>query len=109
MKEITVKLGGEDVKLSASGFLVILYSDLFGSNVFEDFQRIIDIAQKTGSVPFAETTTLYKLAYAMAKHSDPEVVPFEDWLRKQNVMEVPLIADQLVNLWGDETATQSSP
>lgn len=109
MKEITVKLGGEDVKLSASGYLVVLYSDLFGSNVFEDFARIIDKAQTTGMVPFSETGTLYKLAYAMAKHSDPELVPFEDWLRKQNIMEVPLIADQLVNLWGDETATQSSP
>ena len=109
MKEITVKLGGEDVKVSTSGYLVVLYADLFGSNVFEDFSRIIDIAQKTGAVPFSETTTLYKLAYAMAKHSDPELIPFEDWLRKQNPMEVPLIADQLVNLWVDETATQSSP
>lgn len=109
MKEITVKLGGEDVKLSTSGFLVILYSDLFGSNVFEDFQRIIDIAQKTGRVPFTETSTLYKLAYAMAKHSDPELVPFEEWLRKQDMMEVPLIADKIVDLWVDETATQSSP
>lgn len=109
MKEITVKLGGEEVNLSASGYLVVLYSELFNSNVFEDFQRIIDIAQKTGAVPFAETTTLYKLAYAMAKHSDPEVVPFEDWLRKQNIMEVPLIADKLVDLWVDETASQSSP
>lgn len=109
MKEISVKLGGEEVKLSASGYLVVLYSELFNSNVFEDFQRIIDIAKKTGSVPFTETTTLYKLAYAMAKHSDPEVVPFEDWLRKQNIMEVPLIADKLVDLWVDETASQSSP
>lgn len=109
MKEITVKLGGEDVKMSTSGYLVVLYSDLFGSNVFYDFGRIIDIAQKTGAVPFSEATTLYKLAYAMAKHSNPELIPFDEWLRKQKPMEVPLIADQIVNLWGEETATQSSP
>lgn len=109
MKEITVKIGGEDVKLSTSGYLVVLYSDLFGSNVFEDFGRIVSAAQNSNTIPYAEITTLYKLAYAMAKHSDPELVNYEDWLRKTEVLEIPLLADQIIDLWADETATQSTP
>lgn len=109
MKEITVRIGGEDVKLSTSGYIVVLYSDLFGSNVFEDFGRIVSAAQDSNTIPYKEMATLYKLTYAMAKHSDAEIADYEDWLRKTDVLEIPMLADQIIDLWARETSTQSTP
>lgn len=109
MKEITVRLGSEDVKLSTSAYIVVMYQDLFRSNVFDDMSRITDAAVTGGSIPYAELFTLYKLCYAMAKHSDSDIVPFDEWLKKMDVFEIPMIADRLIELWVDEAKTNSTP
>lgn len=109
MKEKIVKIGEEEVKLSTSGYLVILYSDLFGSNLFEDMGRIVEAAATQKMIPYKEITTLYKLAYAMARHADDTIPPFAEWLRKFDAMAIPLISGDLIDLWADETTTQSTP
>jgi len=109
MKEVTVKLGGQDVKISSSGYLVVLYADLFGSNVFEDFGRIVKSVAETQQIPYSEMTTLFKLAYAMAKHSDSELMPYEDWLRAIDVYDIPNIANEIIDLWAADTENQSTP
>lgn len=109
MKEKTVTLGGKPTKISTSGYLVILYSDLFNSNVFEDFSKIVAEVKETGKVPKKEMITLFKVTYAMAKHSDPDIPNFEDWIREIDILDIPNISDDIIDLWVDETSTQSTP
>ncbi len=109
MKELTVNLGGKDVKISSSGYLVVLYADLFNANVFEDFGRIVEHVKETNQIPYSDMTVLFQLAYAMAKHSDPELIPYDEWLREIDIYDIPGIASEMIELWSENTVQQSTP
>ena len=109
MNQKTVKIGDQDVRLKTSAYTPLLYAQLFNANIFADMQDIITAASKTGTVPFEKVITLYRLAYCMAKHADPEIAPIEEWLDQFDVYAIPEIAGDLIELWAADNQTQSTP
>ena len=109
MKEKTVKIGDKEVKLKTSGYTPLLYSDLFGSNIFAEMQEIIESAGTTGTVPFSKIITLYRLSYCMAKQADDSIPPLEEWMDQFDVYDIPEIAGELIELWALDNRQQSTP
>ena len=109
MNEKVVNLGGKEVKLSTSSYIVILYSELFNDNIFAEMNDIILAARDSGKIPFEKLEVLYKLTYAMAKHSDNDIPPIKEWLRQFDVYAIPEIAGDLIELWTAENEQQSVP
>ena len=109
MNEKTVKIGEKEVKLRTSAYTPILYSELFGENVFAEMGEIITVAGQTGSIPVEKTFILYKVAYCMAKHADPDLPEMKDWLEQFDVYDIPEIVGDMIELWTAENKTQSDP
>ena len=109
MNKKTVKIGGKDIPLKTSAYTPLLYAQLFNANIFADMQDIITAASKTGTVPFEKVIILYRLAYTMAKHANPDIAPLEEWLDQFDVYDIPEIAGDLVELWAVDNQSQSTP
>lgn len=109
MKEKIVKIGDVDVALKTSAYTPVLYSNLFGQNIFTEMQDIITTAGEQGTIPFSKVTVLYKLAYCMAKHADNSIKPFNEWLEQFDVYDIPEIAGDLIELWAADSKGQSTP
>ena len=104
-----VKIGGKEVPLKTSAYTPLLYAQIFNANIFSDMQEIIVAAGKNGTVPFEKVIILYRLAYCMAKHADPNIPPIEEWLDQFDVYDIPEMAGDLVELWAADNQSQSTP
>ena len=109
MKTKTVKIGDKEVLLKASGYTPLLYSNLFGANIFAEMQSIVESAATTGKVPFDKVIILYQLAYCMAKHADDSIPPIEEWLDQFDPYDIPAVAGDMIELWAEESKQQSTP
>lgn len=109
MKTKTIQISGIDVPLKTSAYTPVLYSNLYNANIFAEMQDIITVAGQTGTVPFDKIIVLYRLAYCMAKHADPNLPPLEEWLDQFDVYDIPSIAGDLIGLWAADSQSQSTP
>ena len=109
MKEKTITIGAKEVKLKTSAYTPLLYSNLFGGNIFSEMQEIVTSAGNTGVVPFDKVLILYRLAYCMAKHAEPDLPPMEEWMDQFDVYDIPEIAGELITLWAMDSQQKSTP
>ena len=109
MKEKTITIGAKEVKLKTSAYTPLLYSNLFGGNIFTEMQEIVTSAGNTGVVPFDKVLILYRLAYCMAKHAEPDLPPMEEWMDQFDVYDIPEIAGELITLWAMDSQQKSTP
>jgi len=109
MTKTTIRIGNKEMEMATSAYTPILYSELFGANIFSEMNEIIRIAGETGTVPYDKVTTLYRLAYCMAKHADPDIPEMREWLDQFDVYDIPEIAGKMVDLWAAENEQQSTP
>ena len=109
MNTKTVKISGKDVPLKTSAYTPLLYAELFNSNIFADMQDIIVAGQKNGTIPFEKVLIIYRLAYCMAKHADPNIPKIEEWLDQFDVYDIPEITGDLIELWATDNKSQSTP
>ena len=109
MQKKTITIGDKKVKLKTSAYTPLLYSNLFGGNIFTEMQEIVTSAGNTGVVPFDKVLILYRLAYCMAKHADKDIPPLEEWMDQFDVYDIPEIAGELITLWAMDSHQQSTP
>lgn len=109
MREITVKAEGREIKLSTSAYIVPLYAELFGRNIFQEMGEIVDLASK-GTIPYEKTDIIYRVVYTMAKHSDPSLPGMNEWLRSiDGIYTILEMVPEIIQLWAEDSQTQSVP
>lgn len=115
MTKKTIKIGGQEVVFSTSGYVPMVYRNCFaGCDIFVDVQTMKDFLAKgkqDGKLPKEVSEICERLAYAFAKHTAdingddfPSVM---EWFMQFNTFDIYWAMEDILMLWEEENATQS--
>lgn len=107
--EKKVKVEGKEIRLKTSGALPRVYRIAFQRDIFKDLNSLAYIADE--DLAEAETAeVLENIAYAMAKHADPNVADtIEEWLEQfEDPHAVTSMLDDVLELWHAENKEDST-
>ncbi len=114
-----ILVDGIEVPFKASAAVPRLYRLKFGRDIYRDFaalQSAVEESEDEGSdekkksaLSIESLEVFENVAYIMAKHADPEGVPYEpdEWLERFNTFSIYEILPQLIDLWGLNIETQA--
>ena len=109
--EKTVKIGEKEIKLKTSGALPRIYRLWFNRDIFRDI-NLLAIIEDPDTVE-AETTAVFEnVAFAMAKHADPEGTPDDiiEWLGSfDDPSAIYDMMDDVIELWNKEKEEKAKP
>lgn len=94
-----IKIEDKEIPIASSAQLVIIYSELFGSDIFIDLQNISQ-AIKTFDSNVLVTKILSQFAYCLAKQANPKIEEFNTWLGQfSSPISIINSAEQLFAIW----------
>ena len=107
-----IKIGGITVPMLANGATPYRYRNVFHKDIIVEFQQAQeDYSKVVNSIP--------ELAFIMAMQakakngeSDLNLLnedTFEKWLEDFDAMDLPIVAEQIINLYLGNSATSSEP
>ena len=115
MQEKVVRVGGREVRFRSSAAIPRLYRIKFKRDIFKDLSRLessykkksADAAEESGSTFEVEDLEIFEnVAYIMALHADKSVPgSIEDWLDQFEMFSIYEILPEILELWGDNLAT----
>lgn len=110
--EKTLMVGDKEVRFRTSAAIPRIYRDNFGGDIFLELKKVRDGYKKSKKqeLPMEVLGIVENLAYCMAKHAD-KTIPDDitDWLAEFDNFDVYKIANEIMLLWNQETATKSVP
>lgn len=102
--EKIIDINGKSVKFVSNAATPMLYRQKFGKDLFAVMQGVGESSTK-GGLP--DTEPLIQAAYIMAKQGDPDIPDLMEWLEQFEMMDLVLIAPQIIELWGVGNLTLS--
>lgn len=110
-----ILVDGIEVPFKASAAVPRLYRLKFGRDIYRDFAALQSAVEesedekKKSALSIESLEVFENVAYIMAKHADPEGVPYEpdEWLERFNAFSIYEILPQLIDLWGLNIETQA--
>lgn len=118
MQEKVVRVGGQEVRFRSSAAVPRLYRIKFKRDIFKDLSRLEssykkkstqkeDAGEESGSTFEVEDLEIFEnVAYIMALHADKSVPSsIEDWLDQFEMFSIYEILPEILELWGDNLAT----
>lgn len=110
-----IMVDGIEVPFKASAAVPRLYRLKFGRDIYRDFAALQSAVEKSedekkkSALSIESLEVFENVAYIMAKHADPEGVPYEpdEWLERFNTFSIYEILPQLIDLWGLNIETQA--
>lgn len=118
LKTITVKgADGNDmqVKMKADASIPRLYRIKFKRDIFKDLGALQSRLEKTKTegeqLGALDLEMFENVAYMFAKHADPDNVPSDpdEWLEQFSMFSITEILPQILELWGFNMQTMSTP
>ncbi len=109
----TITIDGIEVPFKASATLPRLYRIKFRKDIFKDFAALKDSVEESdendSGLNIESLEVFENIAWAMAKHADPEGVPDspDEWLEQFNCFSIYEVLPQLFELWGMNLETQA--
>jgi len=103
--EATIKIDGKDVRFKATAAVPLLYRRKFNRDLLRDLREVaaaMEGKQATGgNIPLESLTIFEQMAYIMAKHAEPDIVPDtpEKWLEGFSIMPIYAIFPVILDLW----------
>ncbi len=105
--ERTVTIDDREVRFKASAALPRIYRQVYGRDVLVDMKKLVELVQKQGngktisSLPLEALDLFENLAYAMAKHADPDHVSAtaDEWLEGFSSMSIYQVFPVIEELW----------
>ena len=107
-----ITVDGIEVPFKASATLPRLYRAKFRKDIFKDFAALkdsVDESDEQDSGLGIESLEVFEnIAWAMAKHADPENVPDspDEWLEQFNTFSIYQVLPEIIDLWGLNTKTE---
>lgn len=90
--EKIITIDGRQVKLKATGALMLRYKAQFGRDIFKDLltlERAVDVeGNKINDINALDLDMFYNLIWLLAKTADPQLPPPTEWL--DSFSEFPL-------------------
>ena len=75
--EMTIKIGGKDVRVKATASLPLKYRAYFGRDLFADLSSIPAGVRDMSKI---DTSVFYNVAWCMAKTADDKIPEIEKWV-----------------------------
>lgn len=107
-----IKIDGREVAFRSSATIPRLYRAKFKRDIFKDLSAL----EKTYSdksngeiadIPIENLELFENVAYIMAWHADNSIpATVEEWLEQFDMFSIYEVLPQLLELWGDNVATQ---
>lgn len=107
-----IKVGGINVPMLANAATPLRYKQLFGKDLLTEFQGAQnDQAKVVESIP--ELAFIMAMA-AKAKEGKQDLnlinqAKYMEWLEQFDPMDLPMVSEQIVNLYLGNTVTSSEP
>lgn len=102
-KDITI--GERTVPMSASALTPFSYKKIFGGDLIQDIQKL----QKGSSKGELDAELVCQMTYIMARESDKDILPFEEWLSQFELFDLYESFGEVIQLWGLNEETRSTP
>lgn len=104
--EKKVKIEGKEFRLVANGATPRVYRSLFKKDIFNGMSTAVN---KDGEIQDSEVFENLTFCMAVQGGSVPMATKIEDWLGEfDSPMAILNIADQVMNIWLEETETTST-
>lgn len=103
--EATVCIDGKDVKFRATAAVPRLYRLKFRRDIMEDVRAVQKAVEKSKKgaecIPIKSLEMFEDMAYIMAKHADPAMVPqsVEEWMDQFDTMSIYTVFPVIEALW----------
>ena len=82
--EMTIKIGGKDVRVKATASLPLKYRAYFGRDLFADLSSIPAGVRDMSKI---DTSVFYNVAWCMAKTADDKIPEIEKWVDSGKAMD----------------------
>ena len=112
MLEKTVIVGDKEVKFKSSAAIPRMYRMKFGRDIFVDISKLEmsyneNVGHKEASnLDVANLEVFENVAYIMALHADPTIPEsIDDWLEQFEIFSIYEILPEILELWGQNSAT----
>lgn len=109
--EKTVKIGEKKIKLKTSGALPRIYRLWFNRDIFRDINLLATI-EDPDELEAESMAVFENVAYAMAKHADPNGIPDDiiEWLGSfEDPNTIYNMVDDVIELWNAEKKETAKP
>lgn len=113
--EKTLTIDGREVKFRATAAVPRLYRIKFRRDIIQDMtviKKAMEQSEQDGeSIPPEALTMFENVAYIMAKHADKDAVPSDpdEWLDSFKTFSIYEIFQELIDLWGLNMESTSTP
>lgn len=101
-----INIDGKDVMFKASAAIPRIYRLKFHRDIYKDLrdlEKAVDSSsEEQSSLDLFSLEMFENIAFIMAKHADPTVVPDspEDWLDEFNTFSIYQVLPEIIELWG---------
>lgn len=105
-KEIVID--GKAVKFRASAAIPRIYRMKFGRDIFKDLAALSKGLKGDDGFTVDSLETFENVAYIMAQHADPDVVPadMDEWFDQFGTFSIYEVLPEIIDLWGINTKTE---
>ena len=113
MIERTIVISGKEVPFRSSATVPRLYRAKFKRDIFQDLTRLEKSYTKRTTegdeLQIEDLEIFENVAYIMAFHADPSIPKtIDEWLDQFEMFSIYQVLPQILELWGENMATQIS-
>ena len=98
--EKTIKVDGQDVRISMSADTLRVYRRTFNKDLMSDMSKMKDSL---------DMEVMENLLWVSAKAADPEIPDIDTWLSQFSPFSIIRAAGDLLQAWNEENETMSTP